>query len=179
MISPDAEAGYKSVVTDLAKVLKSHGFRKKHATFKLDHDGNVIIVSFQRSPWNRQNELKFTVNLGILSVRLFALEDYHGRTLDSAREYQCHLRERLGFLMPNRHDKWWDGASVVEDGASDEIIGLLENKALPYLKSHASDAALIRLWQSGQSPGLTEKQADRHLAELLAISDAPQSETPE
>ena len=46
------------------------------------------------------------------------------------------------------------------------MAALLESQALPEMERLASRAAMIALWTSGRSPGLTEYQCAQYLRKL-------------
>ncbi len=79
----------------------------------------------------------------------------------------CHWRERIGFLIPDRFDKWWevnDEHQAQQVGA--EIVALLDSVGIPALEAVASTRNLRMLWASGRSPGLTDVQRQRYLDRL-------------
>jgi hypothetical protein len=162
------EAQFKVVLAATADLLKPHGFRKRAMTFHRVVDGNTALIQFQRSTGNDGQILKFTVNLGIVSGRL-AAED----GLDTARAsvWDAHVNLRIGNFLPKHHDLWWtldvDGSP---DAAIAEILALLEQQGLPYLDTHASDEALIALWESGNCAGQTDHVRQRYLRELKALT---------
>jgi hypothetical protein len=127
--------------------------------------GNVAIIQFQRSQWNQRGDIRFTLNTSIVSARL--LERFgHSADVSRASEADGHLRERIGFYSNAKLDTWWrlhEGSEAT--GIISEVLQLLE-LAVPYLDERSSDEALVELWQSGTSPGITEKQRNDYLAEL-------------
>ena len=78
--------------------------------------------------------------------------------------WAAHWRERLGFLMPDPTDRWWEARSDREAAAAAlEISDALRTFALPVLDSLATADALAALWRAGRSPGLTKRGAQRYL----------------
>jgi Domain of unknown function (DUF4304) len=117
MASPASEQ-MKSIVTDLGPFLKRTGFRKRGHSFNHMTEGGLThVVDFQMGtymppgtgefPPIRVNLYgKFTVNLGVFVPSL-------ARRLNRpdkpkwVNDYDCHLRERLGAISPERSDIWW------------------------------------------------------------------------
>ena len=84
--------------------------------------------------------------------------------LEKASPWAGHLRERIGWLTPERMDKWWDISEDTDvEALASEISGLVAEKGAPYLLQYADKDSLIALWESGRSPGLTETQRLRYL----------------
>ena len=78
-----------------------------------------------------------------------------------------HWRERLGYLLPERHDKWWEVQSHEQaHEAGVEIAESLMNHALTELQGIASTGRLKTLWEAGKSPGLTEYERKQYLLAL-------------
>lgn len=144
--------------------LKPQGFVRRGPTFRLFSEGNCGLIEFQKSTKSSHDDLIFTVNLGIVCGDLAGdvLPDVH-----KARIIDAHLRQRIGMLLLERSDKWWQiTASSNRDGLIQELIELLIKIAVPYVKSHLPTDSLITLWESGQSPGLTAVQRSRFLSLL-------------
>ncbi|HZM90009.1 MAG TPA: DUF4304 domain-containing protein [Blastocatellia bacterium] len=154
-------SSYKhSVVDAVAGVLAPLGFRKSGSKFSRSLSDVVHLVSVQSSVSSTASLLRATVNLGIW---IPALAD------DGAKPdiWAAHWRERLGFLMPNATDRWWEARSDREAAAAALEIGhALRTFALPVLDSLATADAVAALWRSGRSPGLTERGAQRYLDAL-------------
>lgn len=167
MTARDLEGEYKRIVNAAAALLTAHGFKKRRTAFRNAHDdGNVSIVEFQKSRDSLADAVKFTVNLGVISGEL--LRRWDGE-LDISKEtvWSAHLRSRIGDFLSPPQDLWW----IIADGADTrtieaEVCDLITSEALPFLSQHSTDADLVRLWRTGQSPGLTEGQRERNLAQL-------------
>ena len=158
------EGRFKAVMLAAADLLKPLGFKKRGKTFRRAAHGNVELIEFQRSLTNTDNSLKFTVNIGIVSSRLAQDRELD---LSKAGSADAHLRQRIGSFLPIPHDRWWDLAgNGSEDLTISEILPLLTERVVPYLHEHSSDAALIQLWETGQSPGLTARLCERYLSTL-------------
>lgn len=78
---------------------------KLHGTHGLHKDAgrNVALIEFQRSQKTENEHVVFTVNVGILCGELSEEADFR-----KASVMDAHLWERLGFLLPEANDKWWE-----------------------------------------------------------------------
>ena len=160
---------YKQLVKRSSVVLKSFGFSKRGDTFRLDESGNVIIISFQRSQRSTKDNIIFTLNIGVCSRKLF---EYQNEGVDRipSSETDCHLRLRIGHLLPQPEDKWWEVSFRTDIEALYATLELsIVTIALPYLRLHCSDSALITLWESGIAHGLSEKGRIQNLQELRSL----------
>lgn len=147
------------VALPAADLLKKRGFRKSGWRFRADRGDAGLVVAFQSSQSSDRNHLKVTVNLSIhlglldRDPTIFAGEGHWGR--------------RIGEFMPVPHDHWWVCNDDLESRrAGEEIAAILDNAALPEMEALASAEALTRLWASGRSPGLTERQRVQFLGKL-------------
>lgn len=125
---------------------------------------NAALINFQRSRWNTSDNVSFTLNLSIVCG---ALLDPGTVTIKSAKEYDGHIRLRIGYLASEGTDKWWEVSNATRaDVLSAEIANLVVSVAVPYLERHVRSKDLVTLWETGQCPGLTEVQRLRYLAQL-------------
>lgn len=160
------EAKYKNIVTAVAEVLKHSDFKKSGSRFRREVDGNLQLIEFQRSGFNDRDCLRFTANIGVLSRKVLRNLDPEAR-IEQKSEIDAHLRERLGNFRDQPGDYWWQiSIASNEQAMVDEIRQLIVTRVLPFLAKHCSDDALVKLWSSGRSPGLTEFQRNRNLAAL-------------
>jgi len=151
-------------LVDLA--LRSHGFKKRSQVFEAKRGNITLLISLQTSTKNAGHRTRFTVNLGLVCGDLVD----HRVDVEKLQVEHAQLRIRLGRLLDPPGDKWWELTS--SDGGvalGDEVASLLIHRGLPYLERFASYRALIELWESGQSPGLTEGQRLKYLAQLKAL----------
>jgi hypothetical protein len=117
---------------------------------------------------NSRDKLLFTVNVGIVCGDIMDSEAPLG-DIRKARVINAQVRLRIGGFLPGRPDKWWEITNTTDaDSLAREVSDLLFAEAVPYIALHISTAAIISLWESGQGPGLT----DRQRADLLAVLKA-------
>lgn len=142
---------YKQIVASAThELLASRQFKKKALVFSRAFPDVVQFVTLQSSTSSTATELKLTVNLGVLIPSL----NEAGRPRDV---WSSHWNQRLGALLPMPSDRWWQISSDQEASvAAGEIVAGLRDFGLPILDELTTKAALVALWQSGRSPGITE-----------------------
>lgn len=157
--------GFTSAVLErIQGVLKPIGYRKRGNTFLAERNDVLLLVQLQKSHKTTRDTLIATLNLGVFSP---ALSQKLGLVDERPTIPDCHWRQRIGDLLPEQSDKWWEIHSEEEAiAAGNEIAGLLERYGIPALEEVSSSAKLRTLWLSGQSPGLTEHQCQRYLGAL-------------
>jgi len=156
---------YEKLIAEVADKLKPFGYARRGKVVKAIFGDNAVVVEFQKSAKSSGDKIVFTVNLGVVCGRLLDTErvDFKRSAIIDA-----HLSTRLGRLLPTPEDnKWWE-ISTSTDGEplAKELSRSLIDIAIPYLESFKNTDALIALWQSGKSPGLTDGQRSRYLSEL-------------
>jgi hypothetical protein len=154
----------KTILAEMQSLLKPIGFRKTRTLFSADVNDVVLFVQLQaHSKKSTKDFLVVTVNLGIFSR---TVAERAGNTHEP-NIYEAHWRQRIGFLMPERADKWWEISNEAEANlCASEITSVLANHALPEMQSLNSTESLKSLWQTGKSPGQTDYQRRQHLEAL-------------
>jgi hypothetical protein len=158
------DQAFSHIVEEAGKRVAALGFRRRGVTLQVMGQGCVGLIEFQRSTTSSSERILFTINL---AVAYGALLEVDQPSLEKIRSPEAHLRVRIGMLMPDRPDKWWeikDGVDI--HGLADEVATLVATEAAPYVMRYLSRHELTSLWQSGQSPGLTETQRVRYLERL-------------
>ena len=157
------EQKFAAVLAAAGAYLATHGFRKRRQSFRRHVGANSNIVEFQRSKANKEDSLRFTLNVAVLSAAVAAR---NGVDVEKLGASEGHLRERIGSIT-GAADKWWPiEIGTDADTLADEVVAALQADVLPYLDRYSTDDALRRLWESARSPGLTEVQRQRCLAAL-------------
>ena len=140
--------------------LRERDFKRTKATFHRAVGDNWQVVNLQKSAWSDRDSAKFTVNLAVALDRLRdGLHDWgEGKRPPHAR---CHLQERLGFLLRDDEDVWWD-IDPHTDVASlaDTVNTALEQYAFPWLEARSTDDALLALMRSDDA---LHSEYDHHL----------------
>ena len=151
------EAHKKQIGLAIASALLPLGFRRKGLVFTRQLGEVTHILSLQSSTSSTASVLKLTVNLGVWVSSL-------AQAGSKPDLWSAHWQERLGFLMPQRIDYWWEISSDRDaERATREIVEAIQMHAVPQLEQLASKNALVALWRTGRSPGLTAFQTKRYL----------------
>jgi hypothetical protein len=158
----------ETTLTDIVKMIEArtstHGFIRSRLALRKRTERSTALIAFQSSTGSTKERLLFTVNLGIL---FHALLD--GPLQQNPSVWDAHLRLRLGNLLPERSDKWWEltpGTDALALGAN--LTDAIEHQGVPYLEQFLVPEAMIALWETGVSPGLTDVQRLRFLERLKA-----------
>lgn len=156
---------FSAVVSAVGEALEREGFQRQGFVFRLIKENNCGVVEFQQSVKSSEDVVLFTVNLGIVYGDLLSAGSFQ---IQKARAIDAHLRVRVGMLLPDRPDKWWEiNVSTDCDSLIRELSALLLAEGSPYVKRYLDPEAVITLWESGQSPGLTAVQRNRFLTRLI------------
>lgn len=155
-----SEAHKKQIGSAVAGAIVPLGFRRRGLVFTRQLGEVTHIVSLQSSTSSTALLLKLTVNLGVWVSSLAEV----GSKPDL---WSAHWRERLGFLMPQRIDYWWEISSDQDaERATTEIVEAIQTHAIPQLDQLSTKNSLVELWRAGRSPGLTAFQAKRYLDKI-------------
>lgn len=149
------------------------GFAKRGNSLKKKLGNNVGIIEFQRSRQNTSERLIFTINLAVIHGDLL---DEWRPPLDNAVSMDGQLVERIGWLLPEGQDKWWEITKATDqDALVNEVSDLIRDKGAPYIQRYLDVDELIALWESNKSPGLTAKQRDGYLERIKKLQDRSKS----
>ena len=100
----------ESFVKALAPLLKAHGFKKSHATWRRSQEESIAVLNIQKSSWSSG---EFFVNLGVYFC-VFG-------ELTAPTEYKCHVRRRLDVEAPpevvDKAMAWFDARARLADAA--------------------------------------------------------------
>jgi uncharacterized protein DUF4304 len=122
---------YDRVVEGSAQKLRDLNFSRRGVTLRKISNGNAAIIEFQKSVKSGREKILFTINLGVVCGKL--LEEWPP-ALARAGSIDAHLRERIGMLLPERSDKWWQiGPETDADALVSEVSRLIFEEAVPYL----------------------------------------------
>jgi hypothetical protein len=161
MSREDLERLYSGLLEAVSSELKNAGYRRRGDALLVESEGNTGLIEFQRSVGSTPGALRFTVNL---AVHIGTLEGGSQRRRTST---SAHLRRRLGHFMTPPTDKWWQIDSTTNERVlAAEILQPLLEIGVPFVERHLKTSAVVALWESGESPGLTAVQRERFLALL-------------
>jgi hypothetical protein len=147
--APDRFATWLS--TDVAPVLKAHGFTKSRFTFhKRGRDGWGEI-NFQKSQFGSRFDARFAVNLGVASDVLTSAAGVDPTRKPTAfgSQWGCRLN-----AAGDGHDQWWTVNGDTDLAAlTGEIVPLLLDVAIPLLDERLTTAGLLRSATRAKSVG--------------------------
>lgn len=154
---------YERLIRRIDCEIGRFGYARNGNVFRKSNGEFLSLVELQKSRDSTPEVIKLTVNLGIVWRRLLGVLD----SFEKTKIADAHLMERIGFLLDERRDRWWAISSgsdlAVVEG---EIASILEDRAIPYLEKYSNAPALVGLWNSGISPGLTKVQCERFLKKV-------------
>jgi hypothetical protein len=127
-------------------------------------------MNFQRSYDSNRQRVRFTINVGVKSDRIWrVLDPERHATLNALpQESEWDWRERIGLLFAERWDRWWEisrGDPVAD--LSDEIVWAIQTLALPVIEQFSTDESLRDALLAGEQRGLFERDRDARLLVLL------------
>jgi hypothetical protein len=128
-----------SIVTEgLTPCLKPLGFKKKGRDFYRVDEEPIAVINVQSSKWNSGADGQFTLNLGRYFPALAKLEG-NAASKEIPKEYDCSLRARIGMLLPDNKDLWWDVSASTDSALlAKNVQNLTKTYALPWLDRVAS-----------------------------------------
>lgn len=138
----------------LATPLKAAGFKKQARVFRRSRDdGAVEVIDIQGGKYNTEGKGEFTVNLGLYLPQIAAMLD--APPLEKPQEHQCHFRQRIGALLPEKdEDFWWSMDTVTHDEAlAHALQQAVLNHALPWFACFTPEAFQAAGGDFGQLPG--------------------------
>ena len=159
---------FDQIVKTIGDPLQLLGFTLHGTVLRLLAQGNCGVIEFQRSAKSSGDKLLFTVNVGVVCGDILDSEAPL-QDLRKGRFIHAHIRQRIGAFLPDRPDKWWQITEAADpDALAREISDLILEKVVPYIQRYLSTDSIISMWESGQSPGLT----DGRRADLLGVLTA-------
>jgi hypothetical protein len=118
--------------TAIGPWMRTRGFRKTRNAFFREADRNAEVVEFQASQFGTRDHVSFTINLGLVYAEL-STDAATDRPARPSMGRAC-IRERVGMLMGERNDHWWQVADRTDLGhLAAELTSLLDSAALPWL----------------------------------------------
>ena len=94
----------------IADFLKDDDFKKRGNHFFKPNGSVGYCMTIQNDKWNNAEHIRFTLNLGIYTERLWLEHEnfkHTGGAPAFPKEYECAVRERIGSIMPTNEDKWY------------------------------------------------------------------------
>ena len=187
----DAQEAFAGYLALQWSALRERGFVRSKSTFWLRRRPQWGVLNVQRSRYSTREAVSFTINVSVASelVRPHLPRWAAWREGSRPSEITCQVRRRIGSLLPDDGDRWWDvDAGTDVDALAASLTELLDGYALPFLeplleprafaeyvfeRCASPDWAGISHWRSFLVPLLEEvgaSQAQR--AEARALVDA-------
>ena len=149
-----------TVLESLKELLVGAGFKKRGTTFWKAVGDTIHLVALQASQSSTSSTVKLTLNLAVSIPALVERGGPHD-------VWSAHWRERIASLMPNPGDVWWSISTAEEAAnASKEMLEALSKFGLPAQDRIGSSAELLKVLDSGRSPGLTKVQSQTYVRQL-------------
>lgn len=160
---------FEELISNLKPFFKSNNYLKKGNSFYYLKDNNYGLITFQKSQKSNNNQIIFTINIGIYSkVVSNFLNSNHTKLKPTIPD--CHWVRRIGDFFEPIHDKWW--LINVNTSVSDltkEICNAIR-EIFSLIDRYISDESLQLLWLSEESPGITKLDRLMNLSVLLKHS---------
>jgi hypothetical protein len=162
-------------------IFRADGYRKAARNFRRRRERCIQVVNVQASQWGSANELRFTINLGVFYPEVHALKTFVAwqPSASGPTESQCQLRARIGRLVPENRDLWWDLKKESDLGpVAVEVERVLRDYGRPWIEAVA-DFGTARLQAKGIDAvafaAVTgdKEEARRHFDALLLRSPDP------
>tara|TARA_R110002049_G_scaffold277666_2_gene456235 strand:+ start:1722 stop:2312 length:591 start_codon:yes stop_codon:yes gene_type:complete len=120
---------------DLARRLKSDGYRKSGRTFYRSAESCTAVVNVQASKHNHGNNGTFTVNLGVYFPDVATITNALPFTGAFPKEYDCTVRQRLGVLKAGGDDYWWPvNVDSDIDAVAETVTGTWSQHGQPWIE---------------------------------------------
>ena len=154
---------YAQTLDETQKVLspffRENGFRKQGRSYNRQCAADIIhVINFQMGqypisdieiPGIRKNLYGYiTVNLGVRLPCVDHLE-FQRKAKSFYLEYDCHIRARLGELIDQGSNIWWDLKQKPEKLAR-TMLTLLQKVGLPFIDQFSSYQDVIAYYQDQQ-----------------------------
>jgi uncharacterized protein DUF4304 len=126
----------------VAPALRDMGFKGSGQNYHLPVPGHFALLGFQKMRFGTRHDVMFTINLLACShadwTALAEANPYHGAKPILGAHYEGPIwSRRIGFLMPEPHDHWWQVLDDTDtDALAEEVIAVLRDLGVPALRAH-------------------------------------------
>jgi len=146
---------YRATVNEsISRVLIGNGYKRSSSTWRKWSGDICHMASVQRSQWNHEELISFTINLGIY-VRGFVPLVYPLPEPTNPSVIDCCMQCRLSMLSPERCDTWWEFRPVSDRSDASksvvEITDLLETYGLSFFDRFSSLETIVNYLRSPRS----------------------------
>ena len=111
------------------------GFRRKRYTWNRDHGSLVDVIDVQVS----SSFDAVTINVGVLSRSVY-FSCWGEESKLFVQEPDCTVRARIGDLLEENVDRWWD---IGSEGTAEEMVELIKDRISPFLDRMRSFDSLL------------------------------------
>ena len=112
--------------------LKQIGFKKKSRTFHRAVGETIQAINFQANKYNEGASGSFTVNMGVYMESIAELTD--GILSETPHPSASTVWIRLGHLLPDPGDKWWElNPDIESQDVARDLEEALMNHGVPSL----------------------------------------------
>jgi hypothetical protein len=121
----------------VAPFLKTFGFSRRRNAFCRAFAHGFDLLGLQKSSWNDKKSARFTINLGVCWVEAQRLLGHPVKGVPFSADVQgSTVFRRIGDLMPEQRDFWWDVRSDGEvDAVQLDLLERLDLYAIPWLET--------------------------------------------
>jgi hypothetical protein len=174
-----------TAVKAVAPMLRKLGFKKQRHVFNRETEPDLVqVIAFQMGqhqppgayeiPGLRENLYgSFTVNLGVFLEEVRTASPFVLARPKFVNDSHCHVRLRIGWLLPEQADTWWR-LDVPDDDLAKVVQGLIDEYALPFFEKVKTRDELLAAWYDGD-PAVRDENTTRPLT--IAAIHAARGET--
>jgi len=140
------------------RLLKPNGYKKSGRTFnKINENGIIEVINFQSGKYQFENTIEipglrenlygsFTINIGILIPELYFKDYPKEKEKKIYQEYNCTIRTRIGSLINDGDDLWWNLTENHKEKVTSNILAYLENQGMEWINKLNSREKIYRNW---------------------------------
>lgn len=132
---------YATLVKDLlSPAFRDLGFKGSSGRYSLPIPDHWALLGLQRSTYSTSAEVRFTINLLVVSKASWELQRQESPYLPQRPSASMHYsvetpQRRIGQLRPDGQDKWWGLSSRRQlEVVAAEVIHDVREYALPWMK---------------------------------------------
>jgi hypothetical protein len=130
----------------VAPGLRALGFKGSGQNYELPSDDWWAMLGFQKSAYSDSSDVRFTINLLVVSRVVWESERATRLTLPARPTATTGWgnfiwRKRIGLLIPPRNDLWWKvTARMNTDTVAAAVLCAVEDHALPAMREQMRDS---------------------------------------
>jgi hypothetical protein len=142
-----AQDHFKEMLRDqIAPALRAEGFKGSGSEYSLPDANYLALLGFQRSTYSSAAQVKFTLNLKVVSrsawknarseISFLPVTPRVNMRYAGAPEWT----KRIGLLMSDPHDHWWTLRAEDDSGPiAGEVLEAVRTFAIPALREQIGD----------------------------------------